>query len=53
MSDSPNVDPDLATEAPKAAKQPKHPDVEVTSADEVDPSDGTDNDDLPVDNPAG
>jgi hypothetical protein len=57
MSDSPNVDPDLTTDAPKDTApddaQQEAPDVEVTSPDEVDPDDGTDDDDVPVDNPAG
>lgn len=57
MSDTSGIDPDLT---PKASdedapdeQQQEAPDVEVTSAEEVDPEDGTDADDKPVDNPAG
>jgi hypothetical protein len=51
MSDTPNIDPDLATEAPD--EETKTPNVDVTKPDEVDPDDGTDENDAPVDNPAG
>jgi hypothetical protein len=57
MSDSPNIDPDLTTDVPEDTApddaQQEAPDVEVTSADEVDSNDGTDDDDVPVDNPDG
>lgn len=57
MSDTPNIDPDIATSAPDEAapdeEQQEAPDVEVADPDEVDPDDGTDAEDNPVDNPAG
>lgn len=58
MSDSPNIDPDLATSAPDEAAPERDGShegskVDVTSPEEVDPDDGTDEDDKPIDNPAG
>ena len=57
MSDTTGIDPDITPEAPdeKAPAEGQHeaPDVEVASPDQVDPDDGTDEDDAPVDNPAG
>jgi hypothetical protein len=58
MSDSPNIDPDLATSAPDEDAPDREgthdaPHVDVTSPQEVDPEDGTDEDDKPIDNPAG
>ena len=62
MSDTTGIDPDITPETPdEKAPNTSHgtlspdeaPDVDVASPDEVDPSDGTDDDDAPVDNPAG
>lgn len=58
MSDSPNIDPDLATsapdeDAPERDTAHEGSKVDVTSPEEVDPDDGTDEDDKPIDNPAG
>jgi hypothetical protein len=52
MSDTPHIDPDLTSGAADDEQQ-EAPDVETTSPKDVDPRDGTDEDDLPVDNPAG
>jgi hypothetical protein len=57
MSDTSGIDPDLTPKAPDEdapkEQQQEARDVEVTTPDEVDPDDGTDADDKPVDNPAG
>lgn len=57
VSDTTGIDPDLTPTAPDSAAsdnaEQESPDGDVTSPDEVDPDDGTDEDDAPVDNPAG
>ncbi len=52
MSDESRTDPESTPHAADDDQQ-EAPDVETTSPEDVDPRDGTDEDDLPVDNPAG
>lgn len=57
MSETPDSDRDLSAEAPNEdaqdKAQPEASDVEVPSADDIDPDDGTDQEDKPIDNPSG
>ncbi len=56
MSKTPDSERDVSAEAPDEDapdKVQEASDVGVPSADDIDPDDGTDQDDKPIDNPSG